>query len=364
MATLQKYHDVTTFCSDKPLPSGAPQDHVKYDARTKTLVACDGKIGLVVPVPGECTAPDGLITQAKIKTAAEKQQELAALDGKLAVNRKEVTPHGDAEVGKFGNVFGVMHGHEPDLLIPLSLETLGPLVEYTRQHAAGGIYLCVDHTPGGNWQERKIDGAIQFLLDVTAGDKATGSEAVQAVGVLMPCAVENMTAIHSRVRAAVALVNAGKSEKEKAAAARKRAAQRKAAKAAVAPQPAAGGKKQGRAAATDVDEPETESADTESPTCDDAEDEAVVLSLQRHVAKASRPTAARPSRDGSRLELADLLTRAQASLSRQKFAAARRLLNTARAEIAAGHAGSELIQQIDALDVRISKDKAAHKKGS
>ena len=237
MAKLQKYHDVTMFCSDKPLTSGAPQDHVKYDAKTQTLVACDGKIAIVVPVSGECGASDALIPPAKLKAAAEKQHELAAPDGKLALNKKEVTPNGNAEVSKFGNVFGVMQGHEPDLVIPLSLETLEPLVAYTKQHGTGGIYLCVDHTPGGNWQERKINGAIQFFLDVTAGDDATDAEAVQAVGVLMPCVVENMQAIHSRVRAAIALVNAGKSEKEKAAAARKKAAAQKMDKAAQVARP-------------------------------------------------------------------------------------------------------------------------------
>jgi hypothetical protein len=364
MAKLQKYHDVTTFCSDKPLETGAPQDHVKYDAKTQSLVACDGKIAIVVPVTGECDAPDALIPKGKIAAAADKQQDLAALDGgKLALNKKEVIPNGNADVTKFGNVFGVMQGHEPDLVIPLSLETLEPLVAYTKQHGTGGIYLCVDHAPGGNWQERQITGAIQFFFDVATDEK--DADVAQAVGVLMPCLMENMQAVHSRVRAAIAVANAGKSEKEKAAAARKKAAERKAAKAADATPAPANRKQKGQVALAPDDEPDTEVVAAAPKGKGQAEGKAVTPSTSSNTAKATQPKATQPSRSGSGLELADLLTRAQASLSRQKFAAARRFLGTARAEIESGEGDAEMLAKIDALDVRISKEKATlRKKGS
>jgi hypothetical protein len=361
MTQLHKYHDVTPFCADHPLPSGAPQNHVKYDAKTQTLVASDGKIAIVVPVGGACDAPDGLIPQGRLATAAEKQHTLAALDGKLALNKKEVTPNGNADVGQFGHVFGVLQGQDPDVVIPLSLDTLEPLVAYSKQHGTGGLFLCVNHASGKNWQDRRITGAIQFLFDVQTDD--TDAAAVQAVGVLMPCLVENVQAVHSRVRAAIALANAGKSDKEKAAAARKRAAERKAACTDDPAQDAGTSKPQGQAR-------QKASSATEAATAASSGNPRVPVRLKvvgangsDQAAKHSQPPVAPASRIGQTPELADLLTRAQASLSRHKFAAARRFLNSARAEIEAGQGHADLLAEVDKLDLRISKEKAAFKKG-
>ena len=70
-------------------------------------------------------------------------------------------------------------------------------------------------------------------------------------------------------------------------------------------------------------------------------------------------------REGNVLPLADLITRAQASLSRQKFDAARRLLGMARAEIEAGDGDDatcsrRLMRWICAS----ARTKASHQKGS
>jgi len=370
MAKLQKYHDVTAFCSDKPFASGAPQDHAKYDAKTRTLIACDGKIGIVVPVPGECDAPDGLVTPAKLAAAAEKEYELSAIDGKLAVNKKFVTPNGNADLSKFGNLFSVIDGSEPDVVIPLSLETLGPLVDYTRRHGGdGGIYLCVHHTPGDKWQKRKVDSAIQFFFDVKQEDK--NAAPVQVVGALMPCSIENQQGLHDRLRAALVLVNSGKNPKEKAAEARQKAVHRKAAQAEALAENA---KK--RQAVCKAEEEEDDDkpvavvskgkAKPKAGTVDDAIARAKAVEGKgkgKATPKVTTPKAEKPPRNGESIGVADLLTRAQASLSRHKFAAARRCLNTARTEIEAGNGSSELLTQVDKLDLRISKDKAAFKKG-
>ncbi|MHB9081604.1 MAG: hypothetical protein ACYC3X_29395 [Pirellulaceae bacterium] len=365
MAKLNKYHDVSVFCADKALESGAPIDHAKFDAQTRTLVACDGRIGIAVPVTGECDAPNGLIPKARLSQAAEKEQELSGVNGEMTLDEKGVKPNHNAEIGKYPNLFGVIDSSEPDVVIPLSLETLGPLVDYSRQHSAGGIYLCVHHTPGDKWQKRRVKSAIQFFFDVKQEDKS--AEPVQAVGALMPCSIEDQDAVHSRLRAALSLVNSGKSPKEKAAEARQKAVSRKAAQA----EALAANDKRRKAAKPEPEEDEHED-----------EDEPVVIAVHEGNGKAKpvngqanpkvatpkeprEPKTAKPSRNGDApaVGVADLLTRAQASLSRHKFAAARRYLNTARTEIEAGNGSSELLAQVDKLDLRISKEKAAFKRG-
>ena len=233
MAKLQKYHDVSVFITDKPTDNGLPVDHAKYDAESKSLVAINGKIAIVVPVAGDCDAPDGLIPSARLTTAADKEQTLTARDGKLAVNGREVKTNHDAEVAQYPNVFSSFNGAEPDLVLPLTLETLGPLAEYAAEHGKGGIYLCVHHTPGKCWQDRKVETAIEFWMDLdtttTDKDGQVVGEPVQAIGVLMPAAIDHVEAVYERVRGAVTLSNSGKSAKELAADKRTKAVKKKAA---------------------------------------------------------------------------------------------------------------------------------------
>ncbi|MHB0961100.1 MAG: hypothetical protein ACYC0X_21840 [Pirellulaceae bacterium] len=361
MAKLNKYHDVSVFCADKALDNGAPIDHAKFDAKTGTLIACDSKIGIVVPVTGACDAPDGLIPKARMTEAAEKEQELSSVNGELALAERGVQPNHDADVGRYPNLFGVIDSSEPDLVIPLSLDTLGPLVDYARQHGDGGIYLGVHHAPGDRWQKRRISSAIQFFFDVKQTDEKAAP--IQVVGAMMPCSIENQEAVHSRLRAAVALVNSGKSVKEKAAEARKRAVTRKAAQAEALAANAQKRKASQPSAEPDEDgdEPEALAYEGNGP----AKAKVAKASTGGKSPQQSKPAARKspPDDAAAAMGVADLLTRAQASLSRHKFAAARRYLNTARTEIEAGRGSEELLTQVDKLDLRISKDKAAFKRG-
>ncbi len=368
MAQLSKFHDVTPMCAKEA--NRYAINHVKFDAKTHTLVATDGKIGIVVPVVGECDAPDSLLPPDALKDAAENRKDLGVLKGKLTIDKKAVELTDGMEAANFPNLFSCLNTSEPDLVIPLTLETLEPLVRYTKRHGDGGIYLMVHHKPGSKWQDRAVTTAIQFCFDAKQADK--GAEPVQVVGALMPALLENDDAVHSRIRAALTLVSAGKSAKEKAAEARKKAVSRKAAQAAALEQHAKHAKagKAKAAAAEEDDEPEVEAPAKNGKAKGKGKGQAAKPAAQpAKNGKATKPAKAeqdeRPVTNGhgNTLPVADLITRAQASLSRQKFAAARRFLNTARTEIEAGNGDDELLKRIDALDVKISKDKAAHKKG-
>jgi len=134
MTKLQKYHDLSPFVAKQGTKTGLPVDHIKYDAKTKTLIASEGHIAVVLPVSPECDAPSGLIPAARLKTAAEKKQALSAKDDQLALNKRLVKPNHDAEVSRYPNLLAAFSGEEPDVVVSLSMETLGPLVEYIKKH--------------------------------------------------------------------------------------------------------------------------------------------------------------------------------------------------------------------------------------
>lgn len=362
MAKLRKYHDVSGFCSDKPFKSGAPQDHAKFDAQSQSIMACDGKIAIVVPFSEKCDAPDALIPPAKLKTGTDKHHAVAALDGELALNNRPVKPNGSGEVGKFGNVFGVLSSSEPDVLIPLSLETLEPLVEYTRTHGRGGIYLCVSHAPGDDWRERKVTQPIRFFFDV--GDSQDEKETTQVVGCLMPCAVDNAEAVHSRLRGAISLINSGKSAKDKAAAARRKAADKKAAAPVAAPKGNGNGKRrtqpQGVVAEEEVEEITPMASTNGKAKAKVGKNDAAKNGKAAPAPTPATPKAVAPKKAASNCSsngttIGDLLTRARASISRGKLAAAKRTLNKAREMVIAGDADSKFAANIDQLLAEIVK---------
>lgn len=371
MTKLKKYHDLSTFCAAAPLGNGNPMDHVKFDAKTKTLVACDGKVAIVVPVDAQCDAPDALIPKDRIAEAASKDHDLAVHDGKLTLNKKAVVTDGKADVTKFGNVFSVLNAHEPDLLIPLDIDTIGPLLSYAKKNGDGGLYLSVNFEEGTNWQERKINGAIHFMFDMQQQEPTTGDnavESVQVVGALMPCTLENQQAIHSRLRAAIALANAGMTEKDKAAAARKKAAAKKAAKAKSTDDAATTTKaKRAKAKAAEVeDDEETEVDDVPTPVPappKNGKGKAKAANAKpssngkapASTATKPKPKPAKSESNGDGCEIADLLTRARASISRGKLAAAKRALNKAREEVLAGNVDAKYGKSIDELLASILK---------
>lgn len=342
---LAKYHDVSAFCGTH---DNLAVDYVKFDASLSQLHATDGHLAITVPVD-DCEIPvDALLDRDKLTGAVigKAGMEFDA-DRKLLVLNGEAVewPEKNGKAAHYPNLVKVVNSAtDPDFVLCLGVPVLKKLIEYGEVNGADSINFAIAHESGKTWKERKIVAPIRFFMQVDVDE--TGEKTRDVSGVLMPVEPEDRDVLEYRLNAAIAVT---KTKDERVAATNGKSV------------------RTGKAAKSckSNDKTHGKAASGKGRTGKATRQEKPVTPKAAKPAKPAAKQSAKAGGDGASLAdyVNSFIDKSKEWLSQERFGLARSCLNKARSGVVSmnGKASKELIESLNQLDAKITKDHQAAK---